>query len=182
VIPGLVTDVHEVSLFEQATATFSRCRRYRYALTRRWDTDLPMAMFLMLNPSTADAFRLDPTIRRCIGFARAWHAGGLLILNLFGLRSTDPQVLRSAPDPIGPDNDRAIAWWFSADAEPLEPVIVAWGADAVIGDRAAAVLRLLAARHVRPQCLGTTQEGHPRHPLYVAASTATTDYHLDGAA
>jgi hypothetical protein len=182
VIAGLVIDVHEESLFEQATATFSADRRYRYALTRRWDSDWPMAVFIMLNPSTADAFQLDPTLRRCVGFAKAWRAGGVLVLNLFALRSTDPQVLRSHPDPVGPDNDRAIAWWVSTDAEPLGPVVVAWGADAAIGDRAAAVLRLLAARQVRPQCLGTTQDGHPRHPLYVAASTATTDYHLAGAA
>jgi hypothetical protein len=180
--PGLVTDRHEESLFESATATFSSDRRYRYALTRRWDPDWPLAVFVMLNPSTADAFTVDPTVRRCIGFAKSWHAGGLLILNLFALRSTDPRALRSDPDPVGPANNPVIAWWLSAEAEPLGPVIVAWGADSAIGDRDREVLALLAARQARPQCLGVTQDGHPRHPLYVAASTSAIGYGLGDAA
>lgn len=158
-----------------ATATFSQGHTYRYALTRRWDLTRPLAVFVMLNPSTADAFADDPTIRRCISFARSWTAGGLLVLNLFGLRATDPQVLRRHPDPVGPDNDLVIAERL-ADNEPVGPVICAWGTRGTLNGRADQVLRLLRGYGVRPLCLGTTKDGHPRHPLYVRGDTATVEY------
>ena len=86
-------------------ATFSTCGRYRYTLTRIWgEPDGERAAFILLNPSTADAEKDDPTIRRCIAYARAWGFVGLEILNLFAWRSTDPHNLRMVPDPIGPMN------------------------------------------------------------------------------
>ena len=87
-------------------ATFSRDRRYRYRLWRRWDRSRAVVAFVMLNPSTADAMHDDPTIRRCVGFARAWGFGGVDVVNLFALRATDTRALRKAADPIGPANDR----------------------------------------------------------------------------
>src|SRR5262249_14212908 len=90
-------------------AVISDCGRYRYSLTRRWgDAAEPRALFVMLNPSTADAEQDDPTIRRCIGFAKAWGMGSLEVVNLYALRATDPAALLSAPDPIGPKNDTMI--------------------------------------------------------------------------
>jgi hypothetical protein len=117
----------------------------------------------MLNPSTADAARDDPTVRRCIGFARSWGYGGLEVVNLFAYRATDPRALRRAADPVGPANRRHIA----AAIANARLVIAAWGADATAGD-AAARLRALSRRELR--CLGLTRSGAPRHPLYVRAT------------
>jgi hypothetical protein len=123
--------------------------------------------FIGLNPSTADESRDDPTIRRCIGFARRWGFARLEVLNLFAFRATKPTALLSADDPVGPENDLAIAGVLrSADL-----VVCAWGAFPSSA-RAADVLRLIAA----PQCLGTTKNGSPRHPLYVRSGTDPVPY------
>lgn len=171
--PALVIDREASLVDDAATATFSACRTYRYALTRQWN-DRPLAVFVMLNPSTADAFTEDATIRRCVGFARSWTAGGILVLNLFALRATDPKLLYGHADPVGPDNDDVIATHLAAD-EPVGPVIAAWGVHGVLGGRGERVASLLRARGARPLCLGLTKDGHPRHPLYVPASTAAVD-------
>src|SRR5512133_2959068 len=89
-------------------ATFSRDRRYRYSLWREWNRDLSRVAFVMLNPSTADEARLDPTIRRCLGYAHAWGCGSFVVGNLFALRSTDPAALYRADDPVGRANDAAL--------------------------------------------------------------------------
>lgn len=172
--PGLVVDRRDSLAGETATATFSPCRTYRYALTRRW-SDWPAAAFVMLNPSVASAEVDDATIRRCSSFARSWGAGGLLVVNLFGLRATDPRELRRHPDPVGPDNDLVIGSLLAGD-EPVGPVVCAWGAHPGTAERARRVLGLVANRELRPLCLGTTKGGHPRHPLYVRGDTAATEY------
>jgi hypothetical protein len=128
----------------------------------------------MLNPSTADAHADDPTIRKCMGFARRWGMSGIWVVNLFALRSTDPAGLLDAPDPIGPENND----WVRAAIEYDRPVF-AWGATG-----GARVAKLVASRTVRileiareaegadePMCLGRTKNGHPRHPLMLAYST-----------
>ncbi|MBH9551425.1 DUF1643 domain-containing protein [Inhella gelatinilytica] len=150
-------------------AALSRCRRYRYALWRRWDDTAPTVLFVMLNPSTADARQDDPTIRRCMGFAQAWGFGGLAVGNLFALRSPDPDDLRRAVTAggplaaIGPRN----AGWLRRLAQESAQVVAAWGQHGELLHRGTAVARLFPTLH----CLGQTQAGHPRHPLYVAAST-----------
>ena len=174
--PNLVTDHHTPTLDETASATFSPDRTYRYALTRRWDTTWPMAVFVMLNPSTADAFTVDPTIRRCIGFARSWHAGGILVANLFALRSTDPRALYRHTDPVGPDNDTVLRWVLSTDHEPVGPVVAAWGAHGAHQNRGDHITALLKACGVTPLCLGVTKDGHPRHPLYMPSSTIAVEF------
>src|SRR3989449_11540410 len=105
-------------------ACFSRCGTYRYALWRRWAAG-PQVLFVMLNPSTADAQRDDPTIRRCIGFARRWGCGGIEVVNLFALRATDPRRLRYTRDPVGPENVAHLA----RAAGRASLVGAAWGAD-----------------------------------------------------
>jgi hypothetical protein len=115
----------------------------------------------MLNPSTADAERDDPTIRRCIGFSQAWGFGSAEIVNLFALRATDPGVLRVHADPVGPETDDHI---LSAAAR-AEVVIAAWGAFGFATSRAEHVLSLLSNK--RLHCLGRTRSGAPRHPLYL---------------
>ena len=151
-----------------ASATFDPTRAYRYHLDRTWDPVGPVVTFVMLNPSTADADVLDPTVRRCVGFARAWGYGSLQVVNLFALRATDPGDLLRAPEPVGAANDRAVV----DAATGADRVVVAWGVRGTHRDRASDVGALLVGHGVRIHALGTTKDGHPRHPLYLPRGTA----------
>lgn len=141
---------------------------YRYELIRcwRWDVDSTSITWVMLNPSTADADVDDPTIRRCIGFSKAWGFDEMAVVNLFALRSTNPKALRSHPDPIGPENERYITERFAAS----NLTVAAWGAGAT-GLPCLDVAAIAFEAAVPLRCLGTTKAGHPRHPLYVKADT-----------
>ncbi len=153
------------SLLPETTgATISACGRYRYRLWRIWDESKPYCLFLMLNPSTADDIDNDATVERCQRRAAAMGYGGLHVANLFAWRSTDPSVLASVADPIGPDNDKTIL----AVAKAAGIVIYGWGKDGAIQRRGAAVLALLAAAGVQPYALKCNLDGSPKHPLYVA--------------
>lgn len=138
---------------------------YRYWLTRRWNTG-SVATFVMLNPSTADASLDDPTIRRCIGFAKAWGCGALSVVNLYAFRSTDPKGLWIAEDPVGPDNDDHLSAAALGAAISGWPLVAAWGANAK-PDRVSHVLALPGMDALT--ALGTTKDGAPRHPLYLRA-------------
>lgn len=155
-------------------AILSDCRTYRYALWRRWDVSKPDCAFIGLNPSTADERADDPTIRRCIGFARSWGFGGLAMLNLFAYRATDPRALYRVTDPVGPKNND----WIQAVIADAGRVVVAWGGhnDRAWRVRAGGVLRLLKLASIVPYCLGTTRSGSPRHPLYLRADTPIAPY------
>ncbi len=149
-------------------ARFSRDRRYRYALTRSWDRAKPLCAFVLLNPSTADARVDDPTIRRCIGFARRWGFGGVVVVNLFALRATDSRVLRRTADPVGPANDRALV----RQASRASLIVLGWGTQGALGGRAEAVRRMLEPLGPKLRLLGRTRAGEPRHPLYVRRDAA----------
>jgi hypothetical protein len=125
-----------------------------------------MLAVVMLNPSVADASHDDPTIRRCIGLAKAAGAGGLRVVNLFALRSTDPGALAGSDDPVGPVNDEYIL----AAARACDRVVAAWGAYPVASRRAGVVCAMLRKADVLLECWGTTRYGHPRHPLYVQST------------
>ena len=143
-------------------AGFSRDGVYRYSLGRRWATGGRRVCFCLLNPSTADARVLDPTLTRCLGYARGWGFACMDVVNIFALRSTDPAALKAAPDPIGRGNDAAIR----RCAARGDLVVAGWGAHGVLHARHERVLGLLA-RHGPVHCLGTTAHGLPRHPLYL---------------
>lgn len=147
-------------------ATLSECGRYRYTLTRTWDPSVWRLWFIMLNPSTADATIDDPTIRRCIGFARRFGYGGLGVVNLYAYRATKPADLWRADDPVGPDNDETLRDMLAARSYYGVPTVAAWGANAK-PDRVAQVLAMAGAHQL--MCLGLTQAGQPRHPLYLRA-------------
>lgn len=149
----------------ERTAVISACGAYRYSLTRRW-SEAPLLPFVMLNPSTADAKEDDPTIRRCIGFARREGAGGLIVANLYALRSPAPEALWASRDPIGPENWRMLVGLAAQAIAPSLPIICAWGALAR-QDQIDGALRMFQTAGARLACLGRTQRGAPRHPLYV---------------
>ncbi len=156
-------------------AVFDADRAYRYALAQVWNPDRPPAVFIMLNPSTADALVLDPTVTRCKKFADRWGLGGYVVLNAFAFRSTDPKALRTHPDPVGPHNNEMIANVLTAEHGP---VIVAWGCDETLrrSGRDRFIVELLHAGGIEPVCLGQTKDGFPRHPLYVRGNTTPTPY------
>lgn len=142
---------------------------YRYKLWRIWDTGRPLALFVMLNPSTADANQDDPTIRRCIGFAKSWGYGGILVGNLFAIRATDPKDMRCAADPIGPRNDEALGELHGQAGI----TIAAWGVHGIYCRRATEVVRWWPGR---VYCLGSTKDGHPKHPLYLPKDAEIVPY------
>jgi len=146
---------------------------YRYVLGRRWAADGPLATFIMLNPSTADATEDDPTIRRCIGFAKSWGMAALHVVNLYAFRATKPADMFGAADPVGPENDRYLTNHAMAACSGGMPLIAAWGANAK-PDRVAHVLSLPGM--VALQALGLTKDGAPRHPLYLPATSERRPY------
>lgn len=149
-------------LFNSHSARFSACRAYRYELWRWWNRDKPYAMFVGLNPSTADERRDDPTVRRCIRFASDWGYGGLCMSNLFALRATDPRVMLAHPEPEGPDNEATLIR-LAGDAGI---VVAAWGVHGRHRDRDQWAQTALRGKLHH---LGLTLEGLPRHPLYLRA-------------
>jgi hypothetical protein len=156
-------------------ASVSACGKYRWTLSREWDPQKQWVGWVMLNPSTADAAQDDPTIRRCIGFARAWGFGGLAVRNLFALRATDPAVLIGHPDPVGAGNVPRILDLI--EVCPL--IVVAWGALAKpFHAHAQFVLSELTKRGAKPMCLALTADGWPRHPLYVRKDVVPFPYKL----
>lgn len=153
-------------------ANFSPCRTWRYLLWRGWDTTKPIINFLMLNPSIANEYRLDPTVTRCGNYAATWGYGGVIVTNLFALVSTDPVMLETHADPIGPDNDMAILM----AAQMSESVVCAWGNIGKFGNRADNVRRMLSANGVETRCLRVNGTGEPAHPLYLPADLKPMPY------
>ena len=157
---------------------FSNCGKYRYRLHRTWDRTKPWVIFALLNPSTADAIADDPTVRRCIGFAKRWGCGSLAVLNVFALRSTDPKALKKADDPVGPKNaeawSRCLKWVMRTnkeiDADWRNFVVCGWGTHAGLNRQDRKAMQWIGdADHWinKAYCLGETQDGFPRHPLYL---------------
>lgn len=152
-------------------AVISDCGSYRYLLRRdlgllsESDTE---AVFVMLNPSTADASVDDPTIRRCMGFARSWGHAGLIVINLYAFRSTDPKALRKHPgDVVGPENDE----WIRKVLEERSSAICAWGNNAD-RERVDRFLEIANSVGATLSCLDTTKQGQPKHPLYLSKTAS----------
>lgn len=147
-----------------AGAVFSPDRVYRYILWRPSDLgEHGVCLFIMLNPSTANELQDDPTVRRCIGYARRWGFRELWVVNLFAFRSTDPVGITSVLDPVGPDNDRLLL----RAASHADVTICAWGNWGEVLDRGDAVRVMLNDAGLRLHHLGLTVRAQPRHPLYL---------------
>jgi hypothetical protein len=153
-----------------AGAKFSRCRRWRYLLWRRWDAARPAANFLMLNPSTADEFQLDPSCSRARDYAQRWGFGALIVTNLFGWRATDPADMKAARDPVGRGNDVAIL----RAAREAQIVVCAWGNHGTHLGRSGRVLSALRGAGIDLHALKINGAGEPSHPLYLRASLQPT--------
>lgn len=158
-------------------AIISDCGTYRYLLSRVLQGHGDPLVFIMLNPSTADAMQDDPTIRRCVGFANREGASAMVVINLYAFRATEPQCMfieeRLGVDIVGPQNNemiRKVVGW------PASRVVCAWGAAHHAMLRAREVERILRERGAELVCLGTTGKGMPRHPLYVKSDQPLVPY------
>ncbi|MDZ7905237.1 MAG: DUF1643 domain-containing protein [Cypionkella sp.] len=150
-------------LLLQSVAVYSDCEKYRYGLTRLWAETGGKVTFVMLNPSTATEVQNDPTVERCERRARAMGFGAFQVVNIFAFRATDPKDMRRAQDPIGPDNDAAIADACAGAAQ----IICAWGTHGAHLGRGLAVTQMLTDQGFTLHHLGLTKDGAPKHPLYI---------------
>jgi len=140
---------------------------HRWWLSRTWDRARPHLVWLMFNPSTADAFEDDATIRRCMSWARKYSYGGIVVVNLYAFRATDPRLLKFADDPVGDGNDATIR-----QAVAGEHVVCAWGSHGrTRRHRIAQVLQILRDAGAQLFCLGLTQHGQPKHPVRLPKDT-----------
>lgn len=147
-------------------------RRYRYLLKCTWDDQLEIVTFIMLNPSTADSDGCDPTLSRCLSFAKNWGYGGFNIVNLFAHISTDPNKLKDVKNPIGEKND----FYILESAKNSARVVFAWGEKhSNLHNRNRQIIELL--KKYNPHCIKKTKKGnHPRHPLYLKSNLTPIIY------
>ncbi len=146
------------------TAEISKCGKYRYELSRRWGDKDGVVVWVMLNPSTADASVDDPPIRRCMKFTHRFGFEALKVVNLFAFRSSDPRKLKDESDPVGPGNEYRV---LNALVEGSR-VIVAWGALKLpMPTIMRRVIWGIEQDGHKLECLGKTKDGSPRHPLYL---------------
>lgn len=153
-------------------ARFSEDRVFRYKLEIEFGAGDGTVNFIMLNPSTADEYKNDPTVERCERRAREWGYRRLIVTNLFAFRATDPREMKAAADPVGRENDAAIV----AAAKESDLVIAAWGNHGFHLGRADVVRAALCSQRVRLKCLRVSKSGHPAHPLYLPYELEPIDY------
>lgn len=148
-------------------AVIDNTGKYRYLLTRTWDENLPSAVFVMLNPSTADAEIDDPTIRRCISFAKTWGCGEIKVVNIFAYRATNPKELFKTKEPIGIENEKYIKQAITT----AKFIVLAWGSSCKTIDSGYEKAKEIL-KNSEIYCLGITKDGFPKHPLYLKGTTA----------
>jgi len=152
-------------------AYISLCDKYRYTLTRVWGENVENLMiFCMLNPSTADAKEDDPTIRRCVSFAKREGYDGIMVINLFALRATDPAELSKHLDPMH-GNDKVLNSYAHRSKVTGKPIVCAWGANRFAKEQAHNFMNMCNGIMLPVYCLGVTKQGHPKHPLYLKSDT-----------
>jgi hypothetical protein len=140
------------------TAEFSECTKYRFALWRTWNDSKPYVMFVGLNPSTANEATDDPTLTRCINYAKSWGFGGVCMANIFAYSATKPSDMKAAKDPVGSGNNE----WLQRLSNEAGMVVAAWGNNGSFLGRSKQVKELPPNLH----CLKLNNSGEPAHPLY----------------
>jgi len=149
--------------YQISQAKISPCGKYRFYLQRSWDVTKKAVAFICLNPSTADETLDDPTVRRCVNYAKSWGYGTFYMLNLFAYRATDPKKMKSADRPIGNMND----FWIESITSECDMTICAWGNDGGHLNRSDRVCFLMNEFGVEPHALVVNVSGEPSHPLYL---------------
>jgi hypothetical protein len=147
-------------------ALISDCQKYRYWLSRCWDKNKKSCLFIMLNPSTADDKIDDPTIKKCVFYAKKFGYGSMFVVNLFAYRATDRSILKKAEEPVGKNNDKIILQF----AEKADSIITGWGNDGKYLNRSENIVKLLESRGHKLFCLKLNKSKEPCHPLYVKNS------------
>lgn len=156
------------------SATFSPCEKYRYDLIRQFAVlnGQGICNFIILNPSTADYFVNDPTVSRCISYAKSWGFGALIVTNIFAFRSTNPRALKTIDDPVGPLNNDYIL----QGALQSKQVICAWGDHGNLGNRSTIVREMLDKHRIKLYYLRLTNKKQPGHPLYLSKDIKPTEW------
>lgn len=151
----------------RSSASFSSDGVHRYELRREWDIRLPPFCAIMLNPSTADAHKNDPTVTRIIKRASLLRYGSIIVLNVGAGRNTDPKLWLAMEDPVGPRNWAVMKRVLKEVHDRNGIVLVGWGnhAPRPLERR---VVRIASEARVQLHCLGCTNTGRPKHPLHVA--------------
>lgn len=149
----------------ESGAVISPCEQYRYQLHRIWNRELPLIMWIMLNPSTADASKDDATIRRLTGFTKDWGYGGFYVCNLFAFRATKPTDIPRTPSlAIGDENND----YIQSTSRKCEKIILAWGGHGNRFNRDKEVIKIVTEWEKKDiYCLGLTNDNSPKHPLYL---------------
>lgn len=169
--------LHGIDWASERSAVISDDGVYRYELRRTWHAGKPPCCFIMLNPSTADANIDDPTIRRCIGFARSWECGQLIVVNLFAFRATKPAELYTARDPVGPENADYVRRAVDFADHHGGKIICAWGSHGEYMDQDLTVLGWIIEECSKPPlALSVTKSKQPGHPLYLKADSVPVPY------
>lgn len=150
-----------------SSALFSFDNRYRYHLMRQWDTTRPSLYWCMLNPSTADALKDDPTIHRCVRTALRLGFGSIEVVNLFAFRATNPKELARMPidTAVGPRNAFALEETLELAADGGDGIVCAWGTNRLTRTQVLPFVRKALAFEARLLCLGVSAQGDPMHPL-----------------
>lgn len=151
------------------SATLSPCMKYRYSLSRVWNYDKPIYGFIGVNPSTADAIKDDPTVKKWIGFTERWDGGGFHVCNAFGYRATDVNELKTVEDPIGEDN----MVFVENIMDQCDIIVPCWGnktkVPKVLWNQFDVIHSLLDQYSHKPiMCFGTNKSGCPKHPAYLS--------------
>lgn len=166
IIEGLICRAH-----------FSECERYRYALSWRWDYEKPLMTVAMLNPSTADHEKLDPTVTRCKKRAERMKLGGVRVINLFALRATNPKDMLADADPVGPDNDRVLVRVLEEARGEGQAIYAGWGKHGSYRDRDKAFMQLVARSPIEEViAFDVNADGSPKHPLYIGNDVVPVTY------
>lgn len=161
-------------------ANLSEDRRYRYTLMRRWGPRVPGVTWIMLNPSVADADIDDPTIRRCMTFTQRFGYDGMVVVNCFAYRATDPADLLEvgAEAAVGPENGA----WVRKACQQTALIVAAWGAlKKPLRGAAEDIAKIIQQDGYKLKCIGMTKDGQPRHPLYSRADAPLLDWPKEAA-
>ena len=153
-------------------AEFDKKREYRYVLKRKWGTnDDNFVNFVLLNPSTADEKEDDPTVNRCIKFAKSWEYDGIWITNLFAYIATKPENMKKAVEPVGKDND----YYILEYAKKSKKIVIAWGSDEDFSKRGSQVIKILSQLKKTLYCF---PRRNPQHVLRVSNETLSNETKL----